>query len=427
MIAYRLDYKDSDFIDDRFLVLGKIGEGSYGNVYKVQDIDDSKVYALKLLRLWEVSDDTRKELWRKFRQEYETASIQSEYLVHSMPDSFRVTSGNPYFLMEYCPNGDLEKMIGNEIPMIASYARDILMGLYVIHSAGLVHRDLKPDNVLIRANGHTALTDFGVVGDANHKTPEVGWLGKHLRQALGTPLYMAPEMYDRKGGITYLPTIDLWSFGVMMFEMLTKGSFPFGDIRDIDDLPVYMKRAKNRDRSFFSSLYDIRQGRQWYDIIDKLLEPDPRKRYQSAEDVLGVMRSKLGEHISYHINEQKSRSQHISSLRITQGNEAGREFTLEDLLPFHARMVEVGRSDSNNIVLHETGELHYVSRHHFTLEKSRDGSHWVIRDGQWDKNTRQWVPSTNGTYLNTAAVTPGGTKIFTGDIITVGEYKLKVE
>lgn len=427
MIAYRLDYKESDFIDDRFLVLDKIGEGSYGNVYKVQNINDSSVYALKLLRLWEVSDETRKELERKFRQEYETASIQSEYLVHSMPNSFHIIHGNPYFLMEYCPNGDLAKMIGNEIPMITSYARDILMGLHVIHSAGLVHRDLKPDNVLIRANGHTALTDFGIVGDTNNKTPEVGWLGKHIRQALGTPLYMAPEMYERKGGITYLPTIDLWSFGVMMFEMLTNGSFPFGNINDIGDLPAYMKRAKRRDRSYFSSLNNANEGGKWYAIIDKLLEPDQRRRYQSTEEVLHDMQSAFGEHISYHIDGRKSRSQNISALQITQGNDVGRVFILNDLLSYHARMVEVGRSETNKIVLRETGELRYVSRHHFTLEKSHDGLYWIIRDGQWDKNERCWVASTNGTYLNTTAVSPGGMKIFTGDIITVGEYKLKVE
>lgn len=89
-------------------------------------------------------------------------------------------------------------------------------------------------------------------------------------------------------------------------------------------------------------------------------------------------------------------------------------------------MLRIGRESSNDIVLSDTKNL-FVSRFHFTLEKSTDGSYWLIRDGQWQKNERRWVTSTNGTYLNVTQVSPEGLKIFTGDIITVGEYKIKVE
>lgn len=427
MIVYRIDLKENSLINGKYLVLGEIGSGSYGNVYKVQSIGNGDVYALKLLRLWEVSGEQRDELVRKFRQEYETAQIESQYLVHSISESYNLMRGNPYFLMEYCPNGDLSKRIGQGIPQIAGYAHDILQGLYAIHSAGIVHRDLKPDNVLFRDNGHAALTDFGVVGDANHKSTEIGWLRPRLRQALGTPLYMAPEMYNRKGGITYLPTVDLWSFGVMMFEVLTRGSFPFGDIESIDELPVYMKRAKNRNRDFFPKLHNVQDNEGWYYIIDKLLEPDQRKRYQSTMEVMHDMRQMIGGH-SFRVEERRSRSQSITSLLITQGLDVGRRYYLPELLPYRGRMVEVGRSDTNNIVLKETGDVNYVSRHHFTVERSRDGTYWTIRDGQWNKDERKWIPSTNGTYLNTVAVTSDdGMKVYTGDIITAGEYKLKVE
>ena len=69
----------------------------------------------------------------------------------------------------------------------------------------------------------------------------------------------------------------------------------------------------------------------------------------------------------------------------------------------------------------------YVSRFHFTLERSKDGSFWLIRDGQWRKNEQRWVTSTNGTYLNATPISMEGLKVFTGDIITAGEYKIKVE
>ena len=89
-------------------------------------------------------------------------------------------------------------------------------------------------------------------------------------------------------------------------------------------------------------------------------------------------------------------------------------------------MLRIGRENSNDIVLSDSKNL-FVSRFHFTLEKAMDGSYWIIRDGQWQKNERRWVTSTNGTYLNVTQVPPEGLKIFTGDIITVGEYKIKVE
>ena len=90
-------------------------------------------------------------------------------------------------------------------------------------------------------------------------------------------------------------------------------------------------------------------------------------------------------------------------------------------------MLHVGRKpEDNDIVLPENNST-YVSRYHFTLEKSKDGSFWTIKDGQWIKSERAWVTSTNGTYLNATPVTQEGLKVFTGDIITAGEYKIKVE
>ena len=244
MIAYRLDIKTGDLIDGKYTVIDRIGSGSYGDVYKVKDVR-SNYYALKLLRLWEVPNELHDPLVAKFDQEYKTGKLTSEYLIHSL--DFGVVKGNPYLLMEYCSSGDLSKLIGKDLSQLPSFAHDILEGLHTLHSEGKVHRDLKPENVLIRNNGKAALTDFGVVGemDQSKRMSEVGWWKKRPKQVQGTPLYMAPEMADRVGGgVTYLPTVDIWSFGVMMFELLTGGSFPFGNIEKIEDLPTYQEKTK---------------------------------------------------------------------------------------------------------------------------------------------------------------------------------------
>ena len=111
---------------------------------------------------------------------------------------------------------------------------------------------------------------------------------------------------------------------------------------------------------------------------------------------------------------------------ITQGENAGKAYLLQQMLGNSRRMIRVGRSSNNDIVLRDSIDT-YVSRHHFTLELSSNGNYWVIKDGQWSREERQWLPSTNGTYINASRVPVNGIRVFTGDIITAGEYKLKVD
>lgn len=430
MIAYRLDIKTGDLIDGKYTVVNRIGSGSYGDVFKVKDVLGNN-YALKLLRLWEVSNELHDPLVAKFDQEYKTGKLTSEYLIHSL--DFGIVEGNPYLLMEYCSSGDLSKLIGKDLSQLPGFAHDILEGLHMLHSGGKVHRDLKPENVLIRNNGKAALTDFGVVGemDQSKRLSEVGWWKKRPKQVQGTPLYMAPEMADRiGGGVTYLPTVDIWSFGVMMFELLTGGSFPFGNIEKIEDLPMYQEKAK-KGKWDINKLKSVPKGNDWFCIINRCLTPNYRERYQSALEVLQDLKPMIGNVNPIHINERLSRNPKISKLIITQGDNLGATYILSDFLNGHRRTLHVGRKPDNDIVLPENNST-YVSRYHFTLEKSKDGAFWTIKDGQWIKSERCWVTSTNGTYLNATPVITysdgkDGLKIFTGDIITVGEYKIKVE
>lgn len=425
MIAYRLDIKNGDLIGDKYTVVNQIGSGSYGNVFKVKDIRGND-YALKLLRLWEIPNDLHGPIVAKFEQEYKTGRLSNEYLVHSL--DIGIVKGNPYVLMEFCSLGDLSKCIGKDLSRLPDYAHDILEGLYALHSEGKIHRDLKPENVLIRNNGKAALTDFGVVGEMEQskRMSEVGWWKKRPKQVQGTLLYMAPEMASRMGGgVTYLPTIDIWSFGVMMYELLTGGSFPFGDIEKIEDLPAYQEKAR-RGRWDMSKLRLVPNGNEWLHIIKHCLIPNYRERYQSVLEVLQDMKPMIGNMNPVHVRERLSRSTSISLLVVTQGDNLGISYALNHYLKNQGRMLRVGREDNNDIVLPESNST-YVSRYHFTLEKSKDGSFWIIRDGQWQKTEKRWVTSTNGTYLNTTPLTQEGLKVFTGDIITAGEYKIRVE
>lgn len=241
MCAYiscnRCDFHTGSLIDGKYSVDRPLGEGTFGKVFRVKRISDGRMFALKLLKLWTVESIEREKLLKRFYQEYETGRIESEYLVQSFGKGS--VEGNPYILMEYCPGGDLFTGVENGTIDLSKAASEILLGLKSLHSNGKVHRDLKPENVLIKADGKVALTDFGIAGDRNKRLTERGLLGVP-KEVFGTYAYMPPEQVNpRRGDATVLPTTDLFSFGVMMFQLITC-ELPFGSLNNESDLYQYV-------------------------------------------------------------------------------------------------------------------------------------------------------------------------------------------
>lgn len=114
---------------DNYNITNKIGDGSFGIVFKVNEKESNKIFALKLLKVWTVPyEEERKGIIKRFRLEYETGLIPSKNLVHTL--GFGKKKGNPYIVMEYCPNGDLRAKICSKpsINEVSNYAIDILNG-----------------------------------------------------------------------------------------------------------------------------------------------------------------------------------------------------------------------------------------------------------------------------------------------------------
>lgn len=422
MVAHRLELKEGAIVDDKYRIVKGIGSGSYGDVFLVEDTNGR--YAMKILRLFKEPSETHENLIKYFKQEYETAKMPGECFVHSL--AYSEIKGNPFFTMEYCSNGDLASYVGRNTSLLPRLARDILVGLNDLHFGGKIHRDLKPENVLVRDNRRAALTDFGVVGNKDPRKQLSRGLFKK-KQRFGTPLYMAPEMYNLKGGgVTYLPTIDIWSFGVMIHELITFGTFPFGNPQDELEFPEYQANASegvwNRQR-----VREIPYGREWLPIIERCLKPDYRDRYQNVLELMTDLEPLVGS-LPITTFDRPSRSASITRIVITQGDDVGRVYKISDLIEGKGRMIRVGRNSHNDIVLtvDPDGDS-YLSRFHFTIERAQDGHYWKVRDGQWMKDRREWGSSTNGTFLNATPVTTEGQRLYTGDIITAGEYKLKIE
>ena len=283
-VPERYDCKVGDLIGGRYRVESILGQGSFGYVYKVSDLS-GQVWALKLLRLWEVPSTIRQPLIERFDMEYRTGRISSRNLVHSADSGF--LKGNPFIVMEFCDGGDLTKYIGQPDAPLSRYAMEILNGLNDLHINGKVHRDLKPENVLIKHDGTAVLTDFGISGDRNKRMTERNIFGKPY-QIFGTYAYMPPEQVNRaRGNSTVLPTTDLFSFGVLIYQMVT-GVLPFGPLEDENDLVRYQRRGKagEWDRS---KLLSAPNGSKWEKLISRCLVPDFKERIQSAREAMALV------------------------------------------------------------------------------------------------------------------------------------------
>ena len=201
-------------IADRYVVDSLLGKGGVGAVYKARDLILNEDVAIKVLQANPNRDPRELE---RFKREIST----SRKITH--PNVIRIHDigmlGNEAFIsMEILPGGTLSGRIEQGLLPIASAVEisiGICEGLRAAHEKGIVHRDIKPDNVLFDADGQPKLVDFGLARFANSRTRTVGFSG--------TPFYMSPEQADGADATT---ASDIYSFGVLLFEVFT-GRLPF--------------------------------------------------------------------------------------------------------------------------------------------------------------------------------------------------------
>lgn len=423
-VVDRCDFQPGQTVNSQYMVRKTLGEGSFGVVYLVENHQGIK-YALKLLRLWEVPSEIRQPLMDRFKMEFETGRISCENLVQSV--DYGKVGGNPFIVMEFCPGGDLEPLLGRNDPRVSQICQDILSGLKALHSYGKVHRDLKPENVLFKQNQVAALTDFGIAGDRTHRMTQRNIFGKP-DQIFGTYAYMPPEQVNRaRGGATVLPTTDIFSFGVLLYQLLT-GLLPFGTLESHNDLAEYQIHGKNGQWNR-DALRHLPFGQQWIQVIEGCLVPDFKQRIQTTDEVMrmipqssgGVYQAPRPVPTPHYQPVQQRRG---FCLRVMQGEEYGRVYDLDQLVQKGIRVLTVGRQSDNTIYI-KSDYSDFLSRHHCTLEAGT--GKWAIRDGQWLPQKRQWADSRNGTFVNSRPVSRNGFYLTSGDIISIGDVTLRFE
>ncbi|XP_066104131.1 ribosomal protein S6 kinase alpha-2 isoform X2 [Saccopteryx bilineata] len=202
----------------QFELLKVLGQGSYGKVFlvrKVKGPDAGQLYAMKVLKkaTLKVRDRVRSKMERDI-----LAEVNHPFIV-KLHYAFQ-TEGKLYLILDFLRGGDLFTRLSKEVMFteedVKFYLAELALALDHLHSLGIIYRDLKPENILLDEEGHIKITDFGLSKEAiDHD--------KRAYSFCGTVEYMAPEVVNRRG---HTQSADWWSFGVLMFEMLT-GSLPF--------------------------------------------------------------------------------------------------------------------------------------------------------------------------------------------------------
>jgi serine/threonine-protein kinase PpkA len=250
-------------------VLRLIGEGGTARVYLASRESDDEPLVVKILRPEIVSD---KNALARFMEEYSLVErVQSRHVarIHGHGD----VEGHAYLVMEFFEGGDLNnRLAGKALPPAEAMRlfRELMFALGDIHEKGILHRDLKPQNLMFRQDGSLAIVDFGI---AKHID---GVDRTNAGEVLGTPRYMSPEQVQ--GRALDLRT-DIYSAGVLLFQMLTGRHLFEGDTA----VEVALQHLNKPPPALPEPLQVYQR------LLDKLLEKDREGRFRNADEVIGFL------------------------------------------------------------------------------------------------------------------------------------------
>src|SRR4051794_22373282 len=255
--------------DGRYRVVRKLGTGGMANVYLAEDQELGRSVAIKMLDERHSQDE---QFVERFRREAKNAAGLSHPNIVSIYDRGQA-EGTYYIAMEYLEGRTLKELLVTRGPtplnVAIDYARQILGALGFAHKHGIVHRDIKPHNVVVAPDGRLKVTDFGIARSGTSQMTETGSI-------IGTAQYLSPEQAK---GAPVTPASGMYSVGIVLYEMLT-GSVPFtGDtpleiaMKHLSEVPVPPSELRD----------DVPDDLDL--VVLRALAKDPEDRYQTAEEM----------------------------------------------------------------------------------------------------------------------------------------------
>lgn len=262
-------------LDGRYLIQSLVGVGGMANVYRGVDEKTGNAIAVKVLKEEFLDNE---ELVRRFKNESKAISILDHPNIVKVYD-VSVTDKLQYIVMEYVDGITLKEYLKQRGGALTwketvHFATQVLGALQHAHSKGIIHRDVKPQNIMLLADGSIKMMDFGIARFSRAQSQTVS------DKAIGSVHYISPE--QAKGDKTDART-DIYSVGVMLYEMLS-GKLPFdGD----GAVSIAIMQISDKAKPLAQVAPNVPEGLR--QITEKAMEKDPAKRYQSAQEMLDAI------------------------------------------------------------------------------------------------------------------------------------------
>ncbi|HEY6962345.1 MAG TPA: Stk1 family PASTA domain-containing Ser/Thr kinase [Gaiellaceae bacterium] len=255
--------------DKRYVIERKLGSGGMADVYLAEDQELGRRVALKLLDERHASDE---QFVERFRREAQSAAGLNHPSIVSIFDR-GYAEGTYYIAMEFLDGRTLKELLVKNgptpIPIAIDYARQILGALAFAHRNGIVHRDIKPHNIVVGGDGRLKVTDFGIARSGASQMTEAGSI-------VGTAQYLSPE---QARGAPVDARSDLYSLGIVLYEMLT-GRVPFTGDTPVEIAMKHLSQVPDPPSKLRNGVpHDLDA------IVMRALAKDPDQRYSSAEEM----------------------------------------------------------------------------------------------------------------------------------------------
>ena len=274
-------------INDRYQVIRSIGEGGMANVYLAYDTILDRNVAVKVLRGDLATDE---KFVRRFQREAMSASALSHPNIVEMYDVGE-DDGNYFIVMEYIDGKTLKNLIKKRGALTVAEVVDIMLQLTsaisCAHDSYIIHRDIKPQNVMILDDGRVKITDFGIAIASNASELT------QTNSVMGSVHYLPPEQANGAGATA---KSDIYSLGILMFELLT-GKLPFKGENAVE---IALKQMKEQIPSVCAINPEIPQSIE--NVILKACAKNPKNRYANVKDMYNDIKTALDED---RINETK--------------------------------------------------------------------------------------------------------------------------
>lgn len=266
-------------VDGRYRVLHRVGSGGMADVYCAQDLQLGRKVALKVL-YQRFADDG--EFVERFRREASSAAgLQHQHVV-SIYDRGEY-DGTYYIAMEYLDGRSLKTIVREEAPLhpdrAIDFAIQILRAARFAHRRGIIHRDFKPQNVIVDDEGRAKVTDFGIARAGASDMTQTGSI-------MGTAQYLSPEQAQ---GEPVSAASDLYSIGIVLYEMLT-GRVPFEG-----ESAVTIALKQVNERATPPSAYNPAVGPELESVVMRALEKHPALRFQDADEFIAALQAAGGD------------------------------------------------------------------------------------------------------------------------------------